>query len=140
MTLSLLTRSVLQFGRAENGLNQSSYQSEKGDSLDCNNYRTNTLLARANKILLPVILECKHNKLQKLLTTGLGFRACRGACDQQIKPQVFSLNPLYTCFINFTKALDMISHDQLWLSMLDIDFPLHLFQLLHNVQPAENQS
>jgi len=32
--------------------------------------------------------------------------------------------PLYTCFVDFTKAFDSISHDKLWVTMMDIKYPL----------------
>jgi len=38
--------------------------------------------------------------------------------------------PLYTCFVNFKKAFDSISHDKLWVSMTDMGYPLHLIDLL----------
>jgi len=36
--------------------------------------------------------------------------------------------PLYMCFVNFRKALDLISHDRV--TMVDMGYPLHLIDLL----------
>mgnify|MGYP003507279906 FL=1 len=41
--------------------------------------------------------------------------------------------PLYMCFIDFTKAFDMIRHEQLWFTMLEMIFPPHLVEFLRNL-------
>ena len=38
--------------------------------------------------------------------------------------------PLYVCFVDFKKAFDSISHDKLWVTMMDMGYPLHLIDLL----------
>ena len=38
--------------------------------------------------------------------------------------------PLYMCFVDFKKAFDSISHDKLWVTMMDMGYPLHLIDLL----------
>ena len=38
--------------------------------------------------------------------------------------------PLYMCFVDFKKAFDSISHDKLWITMMDMGYPLHLIDLL----------
>jgi len=37
---------------------------------------------------------------------------------------------LYVCFVDFKKAVDLISHDKLWVTMMDMGYPLHLIDLL----------
>jgi len=44
------------------------------------------------------------------------------ACDHQ--------QPLYMCFVDFKKVFDSISHDKLWVTMMDMGYPLHLVDLL----------
>jgi len=34
------------------------------------------------------------------------------------------------CFVEFKKAFDSISHDKLWVTMMDMGYPLHLIDLL----------
>jgi len=34
------------------------------------------------------------------------------------------------CFVDFKKAFDSISHDKLWVTMMDMGYPLHLTDLL----------
>ena len=38
--------------------------------------------------------------------------------------------PLYMCFVDFKKSFDSISHDKLWVTMMDMGYPLHLIDLL----------
>jgi len=38
---------------------------------------------------------------------------------------------LVMCFVDFKKAFDSISHGKLWLTMMDMGYPLHLIDLLH---------
>jgi len=37
---------------------------------------------------------------------------------------------LYMCFVDFNKAFDSISYDKLWVTMVDMGYPLHLTDLL----------
>ncbi len=48
------------------------------------------------------------------------------------KAREFS-QPLYLCFVDFAKAFDSVSHEILWLTMLDMGYPAHLVQLLSNL-------
>jgi len=65
-----------------------------------------------------------------------GFRPQRGICDQIMSLRIILekarewKQPLCLCFIDFTKAFDMVQHDKLWFSMLDMGFTPHLVQLL----------
>ena len=38
--------------------------------------------------------------------------------------------PLYMCFVDFKKAFDSISHDKLWVTMMDMGYPIHSIDLL----------
>ena len=113
---------------------------KKGDVLECNNYRTIALVSHASKILLKVILERIKQKLEtEIAPEQAGFRPKRGTRDQIANLRIIMEKarernqPLYFCFIDFTKAFDMVKHDQLWLVMLEMGFPPHLVQLLRNL-------
>ena len=41
------------------------------------------------------------------------------------------------CFVDFKKAFDSISHDKLWITMMDMGYPLHLIDLLYRKQLAK---
>jgi len=38
--------------------------------------------------------------------------------------------PFFTCFVDFKKAFDSISHDKLWVTIMDMGYYLHLIDLL----------
>ena len=40
------------------------------------------------------------------------------------------LQQLYICIVEFKKAFDTIFHDKLWVTMMDMWYPLHLIDLL----------
>jgi len=37
---------------------------------------------------------------------------------------------MYMCFVDFTKAFDNITHEQLWVSMTETGYPEHIINLL----------
>ena len=113
---------------------------KKGDILQCNNYRTIALVSHASKVLLKVILERIKTKLEtEIAQEQAGFRPKRGTRDQITNLRIIlekakeRNQPLYFCFIDFTKAFDMVQHDQLWMIMLEMGFPPHLVQLMRNL-------
>jgi len=40
------------------------------------------------------------------------------------------------CFVDFKKAFDSICHDKLWVTMMEIGYPLHLLTKLYRKQFA----
>ena len=113
---------------------------KKGDLLYCENYRTIALVSHASKILRRVILERIQAKLDnELAPEQAGFRPKRGTRDQITNLRIIMekanerKQPLYFCFIDFTKAFDMVQHGQLCLTKLDMGFPPQLVQLLRNL-------
>ena len=40
---------------------------------------------------------------------------------------------LFMCFIDYKKAFDMVSHNQLWISMIDMGFPLHIIDQIRSL-------
>ena len=63
----------------------------------------------------------------------------RGTCDQTtnfriILEKVIERNQSpYRCFIGFTNAFDMVRHDQLWLTLLDMGCQPHSVKLVRNL-------
>ena len=41
--------------------------------------------------------------------------------------------PLYMCFIDYAKAFDCVSHRKLWDTMEQMEFPVHIIQLVANL-------
>ena len=65
-----------------------------------------------------------------------GFRQGRGTRDRITNLRILMhkarehQQPLYMCFVGFKKAFDCISHDKLWVTIVDMGYPLHLIDLL----------
>ena len=65
-----------------------------------------------------------------------GFRQGRGTVDQITNLRILMhkarehQQPLYMCCVDFKKAFDSISHDKLWVTMMDMGYPLQLIDLL----------
>src|SRR5512140_1582722 len=81
-----------------------------------------------------------HTKLEgEIGQEQAGFRPNRGTRDQITNLRIIMEKtkernqPLYFCFVDFTKSFDMVQHDQMWLAMLEMGFPPHLVQLLRNL-------
>lgn len=113
------------------------YTSKKGDLKQCANYRTIALVSHASKILLRIILERIRLKTEsEIADEQAGFRQGRGTRDQITNLRVLMQKarehqqPLYMCFVDFKKAFDWVSHDKLWMVMMDMGYPLHLIDLL----------
>jgi len=102
---------------------------KKGDLKQCANYRS--FVSQASKILLQIIPERIRVKIEMEITdeeAGLGFQQGRGTRDQITKLRILMhkacehQQPLY--------MFDSISHDKLWVTMMDMGCPLHLIDLL----------
>ena len=103
----------------------------------CENYRTIALVSHASKILLRIILERIRVKTEtEIADEQAGFRQGRGTRDQITNLRILMhkarehQKPLYMCFVDFKKAFNSISHDKLWVTMMDMGYPLHLIDLL----------
>ena len=65
----------------------------------------------------------------------VGFQQGRGTRDQITNLRILmhkarEHQQLYICFVDFKKAFDSISHDKLWVTMMDMGYSLHLIDLL----------
>jgi len=110
---------------------------KKGDLKQCENYRTIAVVSHASKTLLRIILERIRVKTEtEIADEQAGFQQ-----GMVIRDQIMSLRilmhkalehqqPLYMCFVDFKKAFDSVSHDKLWVTMMDMGYPLQLIDLL----------
>ena len=48
--------------------------------------------------------------------------------------------PLYMCFIDYKKAFDMVSHNQLWISIIDMGFPPHIIDLIRSLYKKQQSA
>jgi len=110
---------------------------KKGDLKQCANYRTIALVSHARKILLRIILE----RIQVKPETEIADEQAEFRQGRRIRDQITNLRilmhkarghqqPLHMCFVDFKKAFDSISHCKLWVTMMDMGYPLHLIDLL----------
>jgi len=110
---------------------------KKGDLKNCGNYRTIDMISHASKTLLRIILEKIRVKTEtEIADEQAGFRQRRGTRYKIMNLRMLMQKarghqqPLYMCFVDFKKAFDSISHDKLWVTMMDMGYPLHLIDLL----------
>ena len=68
-----------------------------------------------------------------------GFRKGRGTRNQisnlrnlMEKSREFQ-QPLYLCFIDYSKAFDCVQHKKLWMIMSHMGFPAHIIQLIQSL-------
>jgi len=111
--------------------------SQKGDYKQCANYKTIAVVFHASKILLEIILEKIRVKTEtEIAGDQAGFRQGRGARDQITNLRILMhkarehQQPLYMCIMDFKKAFDSICHDKLWVTMMEMGYPVHLIDLL----------
>ena len=110
---------------------------KKGDTRECANNRTISLIPHASKILLHIIAERIRNHLEEELPPAqAGFRKGRGTRNQignirnlMEKCREFQ-HPVFLCFIDYSKAFDCIQHKRLWKIMNEMGFPTHIIQLI----------
>jgi len=110
---------------------------KNGDMKQCRNYRTIALVSHASKIMLKIILERIRRRTESELTdVQAGFRRGKGTRDQVTNLRIIMEKmrehqlPLYMCFVDFKKAFDCVSHEQLWLSMVEMGYPAHIINLI----------
>ena len=93
----------------------------------------------------------KERQCQIMLNCGLpdvqaGFRKGRGARDQiakicwiMDKGREFQKN-IYSCFIDYAKALDCVDHNKLWKILQEMGIPDHLTYLLRNLYAGQESN
>ncbi len=113
---------------------------KKGDTRECKNNRTISLISHASKILLYVIVgRIKQHMHQEISPEQAGFVEGRGTRDQianmrSIIEKAIEFNrPVYACFIDYTKAFDTVQHQKLWNTMVSMGFPKHVIELLRTL-------
>ncbi len=110
---------------------------KKGDTSNCSNYRTTTLISHASKILLKIIQQRLGKFIEaELPDTQAGFRKGRGTRDHIanlrwiMETRREYQKDTYMCFIDYSKAFDCVEHDKLWTALDVLGIPLHLIMLI----------
>lgn len=94
---------------------------KKGDSLDCKNHRTLSLINSACKVMLAIVLERLKYEIELYLSEEqAGFRKDRGTVQQILALRLTAEKMwrknrnIYNCFVDFRKAFDTVNRDLLW--------------------------
>ena len=110
---------------------------KSGNTKECTNHRTISLLSHASKVLLIIILKRMRAKIEhELPDEQAGFRRGRGTADMLVALQILIEKTLevdgqaFVVFIDYSKAFDSISQTQLFDILSEIGFPKYLISLL----------
>lgn len=109
-------------------------------AMECNEYRTISLISHAAKILLKVIKKRITPSIENRLSENqLGFRKGKGTRDAifitrvLIERAIEKKKTIYLCFIDYTKAFDRVRHDKLMELMRKTGIPNHEIRLIANL-------
>lgn len=109
----------------------------KGDKGDCNNYRGISLLSVTGKVFARVILKRLQALSERILPESqCGFRAKRSTIDmiftlRQVQEKCREQGrPLFTAFVDLTKAFDTVSRPALYGVLQNIGCPPKLLRLV----------
>ena len=110
---------------------------KNGDSMECTNNRTISLVSQCSKILLKIIAGLMKGKMEEEISEEeCGFVRGKGTRDQilnlklTIEKNGERKKNLYLCFIDYRKAFDIVAHEVLWKNMIDMGFPKHIILLI----------
>ena len=117
---------------------------KKGNTKDCSNYRTISLISHASQVILKILqsrpqqyVNREHPDVQA------GYRKGRGIRDQistihwiMEKAREFHKN-IYFYFIDYAKAFDFVDHNKLWKILKEMGIPDPLTCLLRNLYAGQ---
>ena len=114
---------------------------KSGDTTECNNHRTISLINHASKIILAIVKRRMRKYIEKNLSEyQAGFRIGRGTIDQ-----IFTIRQLaehrlakenkdmYCIFIDFKKAFDRVCHKGLFNILRKYGVPTKLINIIQNL-------
>ena len=117
---------------------------KKGDTRECANNRTISLISHASKVLLHIIAERIREHLEnELPPEQAGFRKGRGTRNQignlrnLVEKNMEFQQPLFLCFIDYSKAFDCVQHGKLWNIMTEMGFSSHVVNLIRSLYSAQ---
>ena len=102
---------------------------KKPGAIDCDKFRTISIMSQLSKLVLKIILNRVRNKIEwEIAEEQYGFRKGKGTCNaifiiRMIGERTIEMQKdLFMCFIDYQKAFDTVKHADLLaiLSRLDI--------------------
>ena len=117
---------------------------KRGNTKECSNYCTITLISHASKVMLKILQASLQQYVNhELPDIQAGFRKGRGTRDQianicwiMEKAREFQKN-IYFCSIDYAKAFDCVHHNKLWKILKEMGIPDHLTCLLRNLYAGQ---
>ena len=116
---------------------------KKGNTKECSNYCTLTLISHASKVILKIPRSLQQYVNRKLLDVQAGFRKDRRTRDHIAnicriieKAREFQKN-IQMCFIDYAKALNCVGHHKPWKILKEMGIPDHLTCLLRNLYAGQ---
>ena len=107
---------------------------------ECANNRTISLISHASKVLLHIIAERIREHLEnELPPEQAGFRKGRGTRNQignlrnLVEKNMEFQQPLFLCFIDYSKAFDCVQHGKFWNIMTEMGFSSHVVNLIRSL-------
>ena len=117
---------------------------KKGDTRECKNNRTISLIPHASKIMLYIIAARIEQHLERELPAEqAGFRKGRGTRDQianmrwLIEEFIEKNRSLFLTFIDYSKAFDCVDHNKMWTDLIDTGFPKHIVLIIQSLYSSQ---
>ena len=109
---------------------------KKGDLSDVNNYRPIALTTIISKLFELIILEkCSDyfytSDHQFGFKKGHGTEECIFTMKQVIEYYTLNSSPVYLCFMDLSKAFDMVNHDELFSVLYNRGIHYFIVRILH---------
>lgn len=83
-----------------------------------------------------IVNRIKRKYMEEIGIEQAGFVEGRGTREQIVNIRLIIEKhrehnlPLHMCFVDYAKAFDCVSHQQLWIIMRNMGFPGHIVELL----------
>ena len=113
---------------------------KKGSALDCENFRTISLISHMGKILMMILTERLRNHLEEHISDEqAGFRKNRSTTQQILMLKLIAEKArrkgrkIYNCFVDFKKAFDSVDQGITWAVLKSYGVDSRLINLLRDI-------